>query len=40
MEQVGRNIKEVVLPEVLYNSLKELNPQIPDNILINIVDRF
>jgi type I restriction enzyme R subunit len=35
-----RNIKEVILPEVLYNSLKELNPQIPDNILINIVEDF
>lgn len=35
-----RNVKEVILPEVLYNSLKELNPQIPDNILKKVVEDF
>lgn len=35
-----RNIKEVVLPDILYNSFKELNPQIPDNILKKIADDF
>ena len=32
-----RNIKEVVLPNVLLNSLKEINPQIPSYILKDIV---
>lgn len=34
----GRNnIKEVILPDILFKSLKEVNPQIPENILKDIV---
>lgn len=33
-----RNVKEVILPEVLFESLKAINPQIPDHILQNIVE--
>lgn len=33
-----RNVKEVILPEVLFNSLKAINPQIPDNILQKLVE--
>lgn len=33
-----KTLKEVILPNILYNSLKELNPQIPDNILKKIVN--
>jgi type I restriction enzyme R subunit len=33
-----KNIREVILPDVLYNSLKVINPQIPENILKDIVD--
>lgn len=32
-----RSVKEVILPEVLFDSLKAINPQIPDNILQTIV---
>ena len=35
-----KNIKEVILPDIFFNSLKELNPQIPENILRNIVSDF
>src|SRR5690625_805994 len=34
------NIKEAILPDVLYRSLKELNPQIPDYILQEIITDF
>ncbi|MDI9475667.1 MAG: type I restriction endonuclease subunit R [Natronincolaceae bacterium] len=37
----GRNnIKEVILPDILFKSLKEVNPQIPENILKDIVTDF
>ncbi len=32
-----KNIKEVILPDILVNSLKGNNPQIPENILKDIV---
>lgn len=35
-----RNVKEVILPEILFDSLKAINPQIPDNILHDIVEDF
>lgn len=35
-----RNVKEVILPEVLFDSLKAINPQIPANILQTIVEDF
>lgn len=34
------NIKEVILPNVLERKLKELNPQIPDDIIQEIVRDF
>ncbi len=34
------NIKEAILPKILLNSLKEINPQIPIDLLKNIVDEF
>lgn len=34
------NIKEAILPKIFYSSLKEINPQIPDDILKNIVRDF
>ena len=34
------NIKEVILPNVLFNCLKEINPQIPHYILKDIVANF
>lgn len=33
-----RNVKEIILPEILFDSLKAINPQIPDHILQNIVE--
>lgn len=33
-----KNIKEVILPEILFKSLKDINPQIPDDILSEIVE--
>lgn len=33
-------LKEVILPDVFYQKLKELNPQIPEDILKNIVTDF
>lgn len=35
-----RNIKEVILPDILFNSLKSINPQVPEDILNNIVEGF
>lgn len=33
-----KNVKEIILPKVLFDSLKAINPQIPDNILHDIVE--
>src|SRR5699024_6376814 len=33
-----RNVKEVILPEVLFDSLKAINPQIPEHILQKLVE--
>ena len=33
-----KNVNEVILPEVLFESLKAINPQIPDHLLQNIVE--
>lgn len=35
-----RNMKEVILPDILFNNLKIINPQIPENILRDIVEDF
>lgn len=34
------NIKEAILPKILLNSLKEINPQVPVDLLKNIADEF
>lgn len=33
-----RNVKEIILPKVLFDSLKAINPQIPEGILHDIVE--